>query len=304
MPFPSGPRMAERQKRRDSHLRPPLPEPLPPGCTVVDNHTHLDHEGARASGASGDGDLAVRGLLAAANRVGVTRHVTIGCDLAAARWTVGAIDRFPELVGGVAIHPNEAPGLAVRGELDVALTEIEALARHPRVRVVGETGMDAFRTDHGDEQAARAQEESFRAHIDLAKRLGKPLQIHDRDTHADVLRVLADAGAPEQVVFHCFSGDEEMARYCAAQGWYLSFAGPVTFKNGAGLRAALAAVPLEQVLVETDAPYLTPMPFRGRPNAGYLVPLTVRAMAEVLDRDVSEVCAVIDATSESLYGPW
>ncbi len=287
--------MAERQKRKDSHIRPPLPEPLPPGCAVVDNHTHLDHEAD---------DRTISGLLAAARQVGVDRHVTIGCDLTAARWTVAAIDRFPALVGGVAIHPNEAPGHAAAGDLAEALAEIERLAAHPRVRVVGETGMDAFRTDHGDTAAAAAQESSFRAHIEIAKRLGKPMQIHDRDTHADVLRVLADAGAPERTVFHCFSGDAEMARFCAAQGWYLSFAGPVTFKNGAALRAALAEVPLEQVLVETDAPYLTPMPYRGRPNAGYLVPLTVRAIAEVVQRPVEEVCAAISATSEKLYGPW
>lgn len=287
--------MAERQKRGDSHLRPPLPEPLPEGCELVDNHTHLDHESS---------DDEVRGLLAAASRVGVTRHVTIGCTLESARWTVGAIERFDELVGGVALHPNEAPKLAASGTFDDAMTEIERLAQHPRVRVVGETGMDAFRTDHDDASAASAQETSFRAHIELAKRLGKPMQIHDRDTHADVLRVLADAGAPERTVFHCFSGDAEMARYCADRGWYLSFAGTVTFKNAGSLREALAEVPLEQVLIETDAPYLTPVPYRGRPNAGYLVPLTVRVMAEVLNRPVDEVCATINRTSQELYGPW
>lgn len=287
--------MAERQKRKDSHVRPPLPEGLPEGSVVVDNHTHLDHERS---------DAEVRGLLAAASKVGVTRSVTIGCSLEAARWTVGAVDRFPELLGGVSIHPNDAPRLAARGGLDVALAEIESLAKHPRVRVVGETGMDAYRTDHAAGDGAAIQEQSFRAHIEMAKRLGKPLQIHDRDTHAEVLAVLADAGAPERTVFHCFSGDAEMARFCASQGWYLSFAGPVTFKSSDELRAALAAVPLSQVLVETDAPYLTPMPYRGRPNAGYLVPLTVRAIAEVVNKSVEEVCATINATSETLYGPW
>jgi TatD DNase family protein len=145
---------------------------------------------------------------------------------------------------------------------------------------------------------------SLRWHIDLAKRLGKVLQIHDRDAHADILRVLAEEGAPERTVFHCFSGDTAMARFCAEQGWYLSFAGTVTFKNAEPLREALRAVPLEQVLVETDAPYLAPSPHRGRPNAGYLVPLTVRCMADVLGRDLGEVCAVLDGTSEALYGPW
>ncbi len=292
--------MAERQVRADSHVRPPLPEPLPlvgpVGAEgVVDNHTHLDHE---------TDDAEVAALLLAAARAGVTRSVQVSHDVASSRWTVGAVDRFPQLVGGVALHPNEAPRLAAAGELDSSLSEIDELARHPRVRVVGETGMDRFRTDHADRRAAAAQEESFRAHIEIAKRLDLPLQIHDRDAHDDVLRVLADAGAPERTVFHCFSGDAEMARFCAARGWYLSFAGVLTFKNAQGARDALRAVPLEQVLVETDAPYLTPAPYRGRPNAGYLVPLTVRAMADVLERPLEDVCSVISTTSEALYGSW
>ena len=290
--------MAERQKRRDSHVRPPLPEPLPAVAGpvgVVDNHTHLNYENSEDE---------IRGLLLAAAQVGVTHHLTIGCDLDAARWTVDAVQRHPQLLGGVGIHPNEAPRLAAAGRLDEALAEIEELLRGDRIVVVGETGMDAYRTDHEDAAAAAAQEESFRAHIDLAKRLGKPMQIHDRDTHADVLRVLADAGAPEVTVFHCFSGDAEMARFCAAQGWYVSFAGVLTFRNADELRAALREVPLEQVLVETDAPYLTPMPYRGRLNAGYLVPHTVRAMAEILERPLEDVCAVLAHTSAELYGPW
>ncbi len=288
--------MAERQRRADSRVRPPLPEPLPVvGSGVVDDHTHLDHEAD---------DATVAALLLAAERAGVPRSVQIGCDLEAARWTVGAVERFPQLVGGVAIHPNLAPRLAAEGTLEDGLAEIERLAAHPRVRVVGETGMDRFRTDHDDPAAARAQEDSFRAHIELAKRLDLPLQIHDRDSHDDVLRVLREEGAPERTVFHCFSGDAEMARFCASQGWYLSFAGVLTFKNAEPLREALRAVPLEQVQVETDAPYLTPAPYRGRPNAGYLVPITVRAVAEVLERPLEEVCGVLASTSEALYGPW
>ena len=288
--------MAERQRRSDSHVRPPLPEPLPVVAGgVVDDHTHLDHEAD---------DATVAALLLAAERVGVPRSVQIGCDLDAARWTVGAVDRFPQLVGGVAIHPNLAPRLAAQGALDDALAEIERLAAHPRIRVVGETGMDRFRTDHGDAAAARAQEESFRAHVEMAERLGLALQIHDRDSHDDVLRVLREVGAPERTVLHCFSGDAGLARFCASQGWYLSFAGVLTFTNAGDLREALRAVPLEQVLVETDAPYLTPAPYRGRPNAGYLVPHTVRTMAEVLERPLEEVCAALATTSEALYGPW
>jgi TatD DNase family protein len=256
--------------------------------------------------------------------VNVTRMVQIGCDLEAARWTVDAVERHPQLLGGVALHPTDAaeitcgtspfgdgPAEGMQSQevpasgweaLDAALAEIEELARHPRIRVVGETGLDHYWTKSA--AGRRVQEVSFRRHIDLAKRLGKVLQIHDRDAHDDVLRVLIDEGAPERTVFHCFSGDVEMARHCAEQGWYLSFAGTLTFKNAGSLHEALRAVPLEQVLVETDAPYLAPAPYRGRTNAGSLMPVTVRCLAEVLDRDVAQVCAVLDETSTRLYGPW
>jgi TatD DNase family protein len=284
---------------------PPVPAPLP--VEVVDNHTHLDIPAAHRERGTTDRfpdheDVAT--LLAAAAEAGVPRAVQIGCDLPAARWTVQAIERHQELVGGVAIHPNEAPILAASGELDDALTEIEHLARHPRVRAVGETGLDWYRTDAGDTAAVTAQRESFRAHVEMAKRLGLAMQIHDRDAHGDVLGILLEQGAPERTVFHCFSGDADMARLCARHGWYLSFAGTLTFKNAAGLREALRAVPVAQVLVETDAPYLAPVPYRGRPNAGHLVPHTARAMAEVLDRDLETVCAALAATSEVVYGPW
>ena len=277
--------------------RPPVPEPLP--SPVVDNHTHLDMP-AR----DGVGDVPLRDLLDAAASVGVPRSVQIGCDLPSARWTVEAVDTYPELVGGVAIHPNEAPRLARDGALDAALTEIEGLAGHPRVRVVGETGLDWYRTDPGDRAAAAAQHESFRAHIEMAKRLDLALQIHDRDAHADVLAVLAEAGAPERTVLHCFSGDAEMAAECVRRGYYLSFAGTVTFNNADTLRKALHVAGPERVLVETDAPFLTPVPHRGKPNAGYLVPHTVRSMAAVLDVPVETLCTAIEATTEAVYGPW
>lgn len=261
---------------------------------VVDDHTHLDHLD----------DATVDALLAAAGAAGVPRAVQIGCDLPAARWTAAAVDRWPQLLGGVALHPNEAPALAARGELEAALAEVERLADHPRIRVVGETGMDAYRTDLTDPANLRAQRESFAWHIDLAKRTGRVLQIHDRDAHDLVLDVLAAEGAPERTVFHCFSGDADLARRCAAQGWYLSFAGTLTFRSAGALREALAAVPLEQVQVETDAPYLAPVPHRGRPNASHLLPHTVRAAAAVLDRDTQEVVDVLTATASTLYGPW
>jgi len=273
--------------------RPPAPDPLP--IPVVDNHTHLDmsRDGEQVT------DLAA--VIDAATAVGVTRMVQIGCDLPGARFTVEAVDRYAALLGGVALHPNEAPRLHDRGELESAHAEIELLAARPRVRVIGETGLDYFRT--GVEGIA-AQQDSFRWHIDLAKRTGKVLQIHDRDAHEDVLRILAEEGAPEHTVLHCFSGDMSMARECVERGYYLSFAGTVTFKNATGLRDALAVTPMENLLVETDAPYLTPAPHRGATNAPYLVPLTVRAMAAVLSTNVPALCTVLSANSERLYGPW
>ncbi|PID54002.1 MAG: AraC family transcriptional regulator [Micrococcales bacterium] len=288
--------MAERQPRKDSHVRPPLPAPAPavPGG-LVDNHTHLDHE---------SDDTVVRGLLAAGAHVGVPRAVTIGCNLPAAEWTAGAVTRFDQLLGGVAIHPNTAPRHAADGNLDDALARIEELARGPRIAAISETGLDWFRTDRDDAPARSAQEYSFRAHIEMAKRLGLPMQIHDRDAHEDVLRILADEGAPDITVFHCFSGDEQMARFCAGQGWYLSFAGTLTFKNAHQLRAAAAAVPPGQLLVETDAPYLTPMPYRGKPNASYLIPLTLRALAQTRSEPEQALAEQITKTSERLYGPW
>jgi len=272
---------------------PPAPDPLP--IPVVDNHTHLDI--ARDGNDAPD----IAALIAAATAVGVNRMVQIGCDLPGARFTVEVIDRYAALLGGVALHPNEAPRLHDRRELDSARSEIEVLASHPRVRVIGETGLDYFRT--GTEGVA-AQQDSFRWHIDLAKRTGKTLQIHDRDAHEDVLRILAEEGAPARTVLHCFSGDITMARECVERGYFLSFAGTVTFKNASGLRNALAVTPTENLLVETDAPYLTPAPHRGAANAPYLIPLTVRAMAAVLSTDVPSLCTALAANSELLYGPW
>ena len=223
------------------------------------------------------------------------------------------------VLGAVAIHPNEAVlhgGVREVGPdglepdprphhdvpLDDAVAEIAAIARaNDRVRAIGETGMDLFRTGPRGEAVQR---EAFRAHVALAKELGLALQIHDRDAHAQVLDVLARDGAPERTVFHCYSGDAAMARFCAEQGWYLSFAGPVTFRANDELRAALRAVPLEQVLVETDAPYLTPHPYRGRPNAPYVLPTTVRTVAEVVDLPLAGVCERLAATSVAVYGPW
>jgi len=282
--------------RRRDRSRPPAPEPLP--HPVVDTHCHLDiadHDVV-------DGWDASAAIVAAAD-VGVTRIVQIGCDLPSARWAVDAAQRRPSLVAGVALHPNEAPRLAELGELDAAYAEIERLAGARVVRVVGETGLDFFRTTGRD--ALAVQRESFAWHVDLAKRLDRTLQIHDRDAHDAVLDLLDFEGAPERVVMHCFSGDIAFASACLDRGFWLSFAGTVTFKNASELRTALAATPLDKVLVETDAPFLTPMPYRGRPNASYLVPLTVRAMADARGGDLGELCAALDANATKAFGgPW
>ena len=272
--------------------RPPPPEPLP--MPVADTHCHLDL-------ADETEPWPVEEALAAASAVGVPRVVQVGCNREGARWAVECAAAYDAVVATVALHPNEAPRLGRRGELDEALAEVDELAARPRVRAVGETGLDYFRTGPDGRQL---QESSFRTHIAMAKKHGKALVIHDRDAHADVLRVLDEEGAPDVTVFHCFSGDSAMARHCAERGWYLSFAGTVTFKNADPLRDALAATPLERLLVETDAPYLTPSPYRGRPNASYLVPLTVRAMAEVLRVPDERLCAALADNTGRAFGTW
>jgi hydrolase, TatD family len=285
--------LSKGHRRNEVAGPPPAPAPLP--IAVVDNHTHLD-----ISRDENDPPQ-VESVLAAARAVGVDRVVQIGCDLPGARFTVEQVDRHPQMLGGVAVHPNEAAKLADTGALSAAWTEIEQLATHPRIRVIGETGLDYFRT--GPEGIA-AQQDSFRWHIDLAKRTGKALQIHDRDSHDDVMRILEEEGAPKSTVMHCFSGDINLARQCVERGYYLSFSGTVTFKNARELRNALAIVPLERLLVETDAPFLTPAPHRGATNSSYLIPLTVRAMADVLAVDVPTLCQALSDNSEHVYGTW
>lgn len=284
--------MSSQPSRRGA---PEAPDPLP--IPVVDNHTHLDI--SREGEAITVADLAP--VLAEAASVGVDRVVQVGCDLPGARFAVEAAERYAGVLAGVALHPNEVPGLAAGGGLDAAYAEIERLAAHPRVRVVGETGLDYYRTGP---DGVPAQQDSFRWHIDLAKRLGKTLQVHDRDSHDDVLRVLAEEGAPERTVMHCFSGGPAMARECVDRGYHLSFSGTVTFKSSTTLRDALAQTPLELLLVETDAPYLTPHPWRGATNTPALVPLTVRSMAAVLGVAVPTLCQALSENAERLYGPW
>jgi TatD DNase family protein len=281
-----------RAARRAGEFPPP-PEPL--RTPVIDSHTHLDI--TLTEGGMGGPD-SVESAIALARAAGVDRLVQVGVDVASSRWGIEVAHKHPAIVATVAVHPNEAPRVP---DLDGALREIESLAADPRVRGVGETGLDTFRT--GDDGRA-AQEASFRAHIAIAKRYGKPLVIHDRNAHADILRVLDEEGAPDTVVLHCFSGDAELARECVGRGYVLSFAGTVTFASAGELRAAAAVTPPDQLLVETDAPYLTPAPYRGRPNASYLIPLTVRALAEVKAMSADELGAAISATGDRAFGPW
>jgi TatD DNase family protein len=276
--------------RRDVS-RPPLPDPLP--VPVVDNHCHLDIE-------DGETWLDPARALELSASVGVDRIVQIGCDLPGAAWAVETAEQYGAIVAAVAIHPNEAPRLSKGDGLDAGLREIERLAlSSERVRAVGETGLDYFRTG---QDGRAAQQESFAAHIRLANRLGKTLVIHDRDAHDDVLTLLDEHGVTERTVLHCFSGDADFARRCLDRGAYLSFAGTVTFKNAQYLRDALAIAPLDRILVETDAPFLAPMPYRGRPNASYLIPLTVRAMAQVRGDDLGTLCAAIAANTDAAFG--
>lgn len=269
---------------------PPAPEPL--AVPVYDNHAHLEI-------LDGDEPLSLAEQLDRAEAVGIAGVIQASGDIESSRWAVEAAASDPRVLAAVAIHPNDAPTYAEHGMLDQAIAVIDELAAHPRTRAIGETGLDFFRTD---EPGRPAQFESFEAHIALAKKHGIAMQIHDRDAHDAVLETLSRVGAPEKTVFHCFSGDETMAKICADAGYHLSFAGNVTFKNAQNLRDALAVTPLDRILVETDAPFLTPTPLRGRPNAPYLVPITVRFMAAELGLDVDELCAQLAQNTLRVYG--
>jgi TatD DNase family protein len=276
---------------------PPLPQALV--VPVYDNHTHM--EIADGVGDGGDGPLEYREHLDRASSVGVRGVVQVGTDLATSEWSASIAAREPRVLAAVALHPNEAPVLQEQGLLDEHLAGIERLAGLPRVRAIGETGLDFFRTG---EDGRDAQVRSFEEHIRIAKEHDLALTIHDRDAHEAVVEVLDHVGAPERTVFHCFSGGPDLARLCAERGWYMSFAGTVTFKNAAVLREALVVAPRHLIMIETDAPFLTPTPFRGRPNAPYLIPLTLRSMAETLGTDASMLAAQIASNTELVYGAW
>ncbi len=279
--------------------RPPLPEPL--SRPVIDSHCHIDMRG------QGEDILSPQDALDAAASVNVTGIVQVGCSIRDVHAAVEMAEAHPGIVAAIGIHPNEAPRLAAQGELDAAVATVEALAvGSPCVRGIGETGLDYFRTR--EPEAWLIQEQSFRAHIGMARRLGRALVIHDRDSHDDVVRILLDElagdGLPEVVIFHCFSGDAGLARVAADHGWYVSFSGTVTFSNARDLHEAAPIVPRDRILVETDAPFLTPMPHRGRINASYLVPLTVRRLAELRGEDVDDLCDDLHANTVRAFGDW
>ncbi|GAB3634083.1 TatD family hydrolase [Microbacterium shaanxiense] len=281
----------ERATEGRKDLRyPAAPEPL--AVAVYDNHAHLEIT-------DGVEPLSLKEQLDRAEAVGIAGVVQASGDVESSRWAVDAAASDPRVLAAVAIHPNDAPVYAEAGRLDHAIGVIDELAAHPRTRAIGETGLDFFRTE---EERRGPQFESFEAHIALAKKHSIAMQIHDRDAHDAVLETLSRVGAPQTTVFHCFSGDDAMARTCADAGYYLSFAGNVTFKNAQNLRDALQVTPLDRILVETDAPFLTPVPLRGRPNAPYLIPLTLRFMSVELDMPVDALAAQIAENTLRVYG--
>ena len=272
---------------------PPLPEPLEVG--TYDNHTHLDIE-------DGDEPLSVVEQLDRATAAGIVGVVQVGVTLESSKWSADLAAKHDRVLAAVAIHPNEAPLYGARQALDAAIAEIADLATQPRVRAIGETGLDFFRTE-GDESIA-LQKHSFEEHIRIAKENNIALMIHDREAHAEVVETLKRVGAPEKVVFHCYSGDVDLAEICNDNGWYMSFAGNITIKRNQHLRDSLAIARKELILVETDAPFLTPEPYRGRPNASYLVPITVRKIAEVREAEVNDIAAQLTANTKAVYGEW
>jgi len=266
----------------------PAPEPLP--APALDAHCHLD----LIEQPAGE-------VIAAARAAGITRLITVGVDLPSSHWSADHADPGHGVYAAVAIHPNEtAAAAASPARRDEVLAEIAKLAALPQVRAVGETGLDYYR-DHAPPQIQR---DWFRAHIEIAKQAGKALMIHDREAHEDILAILAADGPPERVVFHCFSGDAAMAKRCAAAGYVMSFAGNVTFANAPVLRDAAAAAPAGLLLTETDAPFLTPVPHRGKPNTPAMAAHIVRCLADVKQTGVEDMCARVTATGERMFGPW
>ncbi|MEN9412242.1 MAG: hypothetical protein RIQ92_679 [Actinomycetota bacterium] len=282
--------MADRHNRDIDREFAPLPDPLP--VPVADAHAHIEIVTNDAPDSE-----SVRRVLDEAKSVGVDRIVQVGYSAEQSQWCAALADLYPgRVIAAVALHPNEAPVVA---DLDADLAIIEELAHMPRVRAIGETGLDYFRTPP---ELRGVQQESFKWHIELAKRTNKALVIHDRDSHEDVLSVLLEVGAPEKTVFHCFSGDVEMAKTCIERGYILSFAGTMTFKNAPALREAVKLVPHSQLLVETDSPFLAPTPHRGMQNTPAQIPTIVRAMAAERGEDLAELCDALSKNTERVFG--
>lgn len=282
--------MADRHNRDIDRKPAPLPEPLP--VPSIDSHAHLEI----VTNTEPDHPEITR-IINESISVGIYRIVQVGYSAEQSRWCVRLAEIWDKnVLAAVALHPNEAP---IVKDLEADLAEIEALARHPRVRAIGETGLDFFRTPP---ELQERQKYSFTRHIELAKKLDKALVIHDRDAHRAVLDTLDEVGAPEKTVFHCFSGDREMAEECIAKGYILSFAGTVTFKNAPQLREALAIVPVDQLLVETDSPFLAPSPHRGALNTPAQIPTILRAMAAERGDDVADLARAIRENGERIFG--
>ena len=281
--------MADRHNRDLDRQPAPLPEPLNVNC--VDAHAHIEIITNGAPDAPEVGKV-----LADAKSVGIDRVVQVGYSAEQSEWGVKLAEHWPNVLAAVALHPNEAP---VVEDLEADLSRIEKLSTHPRVRAIGETGLDFFRTEPALQER---QKYSFRRHIELAKKVNKALVIHDRDAHRAVLDLLIEEGAPEKTIFHCYSGDAEMARECIENGYILSFAGTLTFKNAPALREAVKLVPIDQLLVETDSPFLAPMPHRGSLNTPAQIPTILRFMAEERGDDVDELANAISNNCERLFG--
>ena len=282
--------MADRHNRDIDRPRAPLPEPLP--VATIDAHAHLEIVTNTAADSP-----EVKEVIEEARSVGIDRIVQVGYSAQQSQWCVDAATKWDtSVLAAVALHPNEAP---VVEDLEADLKIIEKLAQHPRVRAIGETGLDYFRTPP---ELRTVQQDSFKWHIELAKKTGKALVIHDRDSHDDVLSILLEVGAPDKTIFHCFSGDEAMAKICIERGYILSFAGTLTFKNAPALREAVKLVPIEQLLVETDSPFLSPMPHRGALNTPANIATIVRAMAAERNQDLGELAAALSENGERIFG--
>jgi len=282
--------MADRHNRDLDRQPAPLPEPLPVNC--VDVHAHMEI----VTDAAPDSD-AVAQVITDAAAVGIDRIVQVGYSAEQSQWCVAAAEKWnTSVLAAVALHPNEAP---VVEDLDADLAIIAKLAEHPRVRAIGETGLDYFRTPP---ELRKRQQDSFKWHIELAKRTNKALVIHDRDSHEDVLSILQEVGAPEKTIFHCYSGDAEMAKICIERGYILSFAGTITFKNAPALREAVKLVPIEQLMAETDSPFLAPMPNRGALNVPAQVATVIRAIANEREDDLAELANALSENANRIFG--